>query len=89
MKKLISSIVSALSIFALSFSLTATAKSVKFFTIDTIGPTEVYFQAGNAILKMLHKSAISADRGRKGGAAKACRCTAPYTNESNSHPSDP
>ena len=37
---------------------------------------------------MLHKSAISADRGRKGGAAKAYRCTAPYTGGSNSQPSD-
>ena len=83
MKKLISSIVSALSIFALSFSLTATAKSAEFFTIGTGGPTGVYFQTGNAICKMLHKSAISADHGRKGGAAKAYRCTAPSTGGSN------
>jgi TRAP transporter TAXI family solute receptor len=83
MKKLISSIVSALSIFALSFSLTATAKSAEFFTIGTGGPTGVYFQTGNAICKMLHKSAISADHGRKGGSAKAYRCTAPSTGGSN------
>jgi len=83
MKKLISSIVSALSIFALSFSLTAVAKSAEFFTIGTGGPTGVYFQTGNAICKMLHKSAISAEHGRKGGAAKAYRCTAPSTGGSN------
>ena len=41
------------------------AKSAEFFTIGTGGPTGVYFQTGNAICKMLHKSAISADHGRK------------------------
>ena len=83
MKKIISSVVGALSIFALSLSLTATAKSAEFFTIGTGGPTGVYFQTGNAICKMLHKSAISKEHGRKKGGDKAYRCTAPSTGGSN------
>ena len=71
MKKLISSVVGAFSIFALSLSLTTTAKSAEFFTIGTGGPTGVYFQTGNAICKMLHKSAISKEHGRKKGGDKA------------------
>jgi TRAP transporter TAXI family solute receptor len=83
MKKLISSVVGAFSIFALSLSLTTTAKSAEFFTIGTGGPTGVYFQTGNAICKMLHKSAISKEHGRKKGGDKAYRCTAPSTGGSN------
>ena len=62
MKKIISSISAFLVLFAFSGSI---AKSAEFFTIGTGGPTGVYFQTGNAICKMLHKSAISADHGRK------------------------
>ena len=69
--------------FALSSPITSIAKSAEFFTIGTGGPTGVYFQTGNAICKMLHKSAISADHGRKKGTAKAYRCTAPSTGGSN------
>jgi TRAP transporter TAXI family solute receptor len=69
--------------FAISSPLTSIAKSAEFFTIGTGGPTGVYFQTGNAICKMLHKSAISADHGRKKGTAKAFRCTAPSTGGSN------
>ena len=58
-------------------------KISEFFTIGTGGPTGVYFQTGNAICKMLHKSAISKDHGRKKGTAKAYRCTAPSTGGSN------
>ncbi|MDA8822324.1 TAXI family TRAP transporter solute-binding subunit [Candidatus Pelagibacter bacterium] len=83
MKKLISMISAVLVTFALSSPVTSIAKSAEFFTIGTGGPTGVYFQTGNAICKMLHKSAISADHGRKKGTAKAYRCTAPSTGGSN------
>jgi len=79
MKKIIS-IVSA---FLVMMSFTSIAKSAEFFTIGTGGPTGVYFQTGNAICKMLHKQAISADHGRKKGTAKAYRCTAPSTGGSD------
>ena len=75
MKKIITSLSSALLILFASLSLTTVAKSAEFFTIGTGGPTGVYFQTGNAICKMLHKSAISAEHGRKKGTAKAYRCT--------------
>ena len=83
MRKIITSLSSALLIFAASLSFTSIAKSAEFFTIGTGGPTGVYFQTGNAICKMLHKSAISAEHGRKKGTAKAYRCTAPSTGGSN------
>ena len=83
MKKVITSLSSALLIFVASLSFTGVAKSAEFFTIGTGGPTGVYFQTGNAICKMLHKSAISAEHGRKKGTAKAYRCTAPSTGGSN------
>ena len=65
MKKSLSLISAALVMFAFSSTFTTIAKSAEFFTIGTGGPTGVYFQTGNAICKMLHKSAISADHGRK------------------------
>ena len=65
MKKMISMISAILVTFALSSPITTIAKSAEFFTIGTGGLTGVYFQTGNAICKMLHKSAISADHGRK------------------------
>ena len=71
MKKILSSISAFLVLFAFSGSI---AKSAEFFTIGTGGPTGVYFQTGNAICKMLHKSAISAEHGRKKGTAKAYSC---------------
>tara|TARA_B100000700_G_scaffold5610_1_gene6125 strand:+ start:5588 stop:6592 length:1005 start_codon:yes stop_codon:yes gene_type:complete len=83
MKKSLSLISAALVMFAFSSTFTTIAKSAEFFTIGTGGPTGVYFQTGNAICKMLHKSAISADHGRKKGTAKAYRCTAPSTGGSN------
>ncbi len=83
MRKIISLISSVLVMFAFSSHITSIAKSAEFFTIGTGGPTGVYFQTGNAICKMLHKSAISADHGRKKGTAKAYRCTAPSTGGSN------
>ena len=83
MRKIMLSLSSALLIFFASLSFTSIAKSAEFFTIGTGGPTGVYFQTGNAICKMLHKSAISAEHGRKKGTAKAYRCTAPSTGGSN------
>ena len=65
MKKIITSLSSALLIFVASLSLTSVAKSAEFFTIGTGGPTGVYFQTGNAICKMLHKYATSSEHGRK------------------------
>ena len=52
MKKIITSLSSALLILVASLSLTGVAKSAEFFTIGTGGPTGVYFQTGNAICKM-------------------------------------
>ena len=83
MKKIISLISSSLIFFAAIFSISTVAKSAEFFTIGTGGPTGVYFQTGNAICKMLHKSAISAEHGRSKGTEKAYRCTAPSTGGSN------
>ena len=74
MKKMISMISAFLVMIAFSSPFTSIAKSAEFFTIGTGGPTGVYFQTGNAICKMLHKSAISADHGRKKGTAKAYSC---------------
>ena len=79
MKKIISMISAVLVTFALSSPITSIAKSAEFFTIGTGGPTGVYFQTGNAICKMLHKSAIAKEHGRKKGIDKAYRCTAPST----------
>ena len=70
MKKFISAIAATLMMFVLSSPLTTVAKSAEFFTIGTGGPTGVYFQTGNAICKMMHKFAISADHGRKKGTNK-------------------
>ncbi len=67
MKKLMSLISAFLVMFAFTNPI---AKAAEFFTIGTGGPTGVYFQTGNAICKMLHKSAISAEHGRKKGTAK-------------------
>ena len=83
MKKILTSLSSAFVILAATLSFSTVAKSAEFFTIGTGGPTGVYFQTGNAICKMLHKSATSKDHGRKKGTAKAYRCTAPSTGGSN------
>ena len=83
MKNIITSLSSALLILVASLSSIGVAKSAEFFTIGTGGPTGVYFQTGNAICKMLHKSAIAKEHGRKKGIDKAYRCTAPSTGGSN------
>ncbi len=71
MKKIITSLSSALLILFASLSLTTVAKSAEFFTIGTGGPTGVYFQTVNDICKMHNKSAISVEQDRKKGTAKA------------------
>ena len=78
MKKIITSLSSALLIFVASFSITNVAKSAEYFSIGTGGPTGVYFQVGNAICKMVAKIQ-SKDHGRKKGTDKALRCSAPST----------
>ena len=85
MKKIISVVSAFLVTLAFSSPITSIANSAEFFTIGTGGPTGVYFQTGNAICKMLHKSAISAEHGRKKGTAKGYRCTAPSTGGSNNN----
>jgi len=83
MKKMISMISAFLVMIAFSSPFTSIAKSAEFFTIGTGGPTGVYFQTVDTSCKMLYKSAISADHGRKKGTAKAYRCTAPSAGGSN------
>tara|TARA_B110000196_G_scaffold308066_1_gene308329 strand:- start:297 stop:1295 length:999 start_codon:yes stop_codon:yes gene_type:complete len=78
MKKIITSIIGALSIFALSLPFSVTAKSAEFLTIGTGGATGVYFQVGNAICKMV-ASLQSSEHGRKKGTDKSYRCAAPST----------
>lgn len=51
----------------------------KFVTIGTGGPTGVYFVAGNAICRMIHKEAAE---GRKQGRQHGYRCAAPSSNGS-------
>ncbi len=55
----------------------ATAK--RYIAIGTGGPTGVYFVAGNAICRMIHKAAAE---GRKKGRKHGIRCSAPSTNGS-------
>ena len=78
MRKIISTISTALVLFAVSSPFANIAKSAEFFSIGTGGPTGVYFQVGNAICKMVAKIQ-SADHGRKKGTDKAYRCSAPST----------
>ena len=83
MKKMITTFSAVLALVVSTFTFSTVAKSAEFFTIGTGGPTGVYFQTGNAICKMLHKSAIAKEHGRKKGIDKAYRCIAPSTGGSN------
>ena len=83
MKKMITTFSAVLALVVSTFTFSTVAKSAEFFTIGTGGPTGVYFQTGNAICKMLHKSAIAKEHGRKKGIDKAYRCTAPSSGGSN------
>ncbi len=63
-----------------SLGVTAPAQAeTKFITIGTGGPTGVYFVAGNAICRMIHKEAAE---GRKEGRKHGFRCAAPSSNGS-------
>jgi TRAP transporter TAXI family solute receptor len=57
----------------------AKAAEKQFITIGTGGPTGVYFVAGNAICRMIHKEAAE---GRKEGRKHGIRCSAPSSNGS-------
>ena len=48
----------------------------QFIAIGTGGPTGVYFATGNAICRLIHKSAAE---GRKTGRKHGIRCSAPST----------
>jgi len=52
----------------------------RFISIGTGGPTGVYFAAGNAICRLVHKEAAE---GRKSGRKHGIRCSAPSTGGSN------
>ena len=78
MRKIITTLSSALLFFAVSLSFTGIAKSATYFSIGTGGPTGVYFQVGNAICKMVAKIQ-SKEHGRKKGTDEALRCSAPST----------
>jgi hypothetical protein len=62
---------------ALGLAATAGAQGKRtFISIGTGGPTGVYFAAGNAICRMVHKEAAE---GRKSGRQHGIRCSAPST----------
>jgi TRAP transporter TAXI family solute receptor len=65
---------------ALAAATTAQAEDPRvFITIGTGGPTGVYFAAGNAICRLIHKEAAE---GRKEGRPHGIRCAAPATDGS-------
>lgn len=57
----------------------ASAAGKRFISIGTGGPTGVYFAAGSAICRLVHKEAAE---GRKSGRKHGLRCSAPSTNGS-------
>ncbi|MPY70811.1 MAG: TAXI family TRAP transporter solute-binding subunit [Alphaproteobacteria bacterium] len=62
---------------ALGLAATAGAQGKRtFISIGTGGPTGVYFAAGNAICRLVHKEAAE---GRKSGRQHGIRCSAPST----------
>ena len=66
----------------LSIGVATTANAAKrvFIAIGTGGPTGVYFATGNAICRLVHKTAAE---GRKKGRKHGIRCSAPSTGGSN------
>lgn len=79
MKRLMISI--AVTILSVGVVATADAASKRtFISIGTGGPTGVYFAAGNAICRLVHKEAAE---GRKKGRKHGIRCSAPSTGGSN------
>lgn len=66
---------------ALALAVPGEAESKRrFISIGTGGPTGVYFAAGNAICRLVHKEAAE---GRKSGRKHGIRCSAPSTGGSN------
>lgn len=61
------------------FPTDAEAAQKRFISIGTGGPTGVYFAAGNAVCRLVHKEAAE---GRKQGRKHGLRCSAPSTNGS-------
>lgn len=77
-----SKLITAAAALAVAFSfhpLASKAADKQFVTIGTGGPTGVYFIAGNAICRMIHKEAAE---GRKKGRKHGIRCSAPSSNGS-------
>ena len=71
----------AAAVLAMAFASAADAASKhRFISIGTGGPTGVYFAAGNAICRLVHKEAAE---GRKQGRKHGIRCSAPSTGGSN------
>jgi hypothetical protein len=62
--------------FMISASGADAASKRQFIAIGTGGPTGVYFATGNAICRLIHKSAAE---GRKSGRKHGIRCSAPST----------
>lgn len=69
----------AAAVIAVLFAGDAEAARKRFIAIGTGGPTGVYFAAGNAICRLVHKEAAE---GRKKGRKHGLRCSAPSTNGS-------
>ena len=61
---------------AVGVATTAGAAKKTFIAIGTGGPTGVYFATGNAICRLVHKTAAE---GRKKGRKHGIRCSAPST----------
>ena len=67
-------------VLAVGVATTASAAKKVFIAIGTGGPTGVYFATGNAICRLVHKTAAE---GRKKGRKHGIRCSAPSTGGSN------
>jgi TRAP transporter TAXI family solute receptor len=67
-------------VIAVGVATTANAAKKVFIAIGTGGPTGVYFATGNAICRLVHKTAAE---GRKKGRKHGIRCSAPSTGGSN------
>ncbi len=78
MKRIITTLAAVL--LAVGVATTAGAAKKTFIAIGTGGPTGVYFATGNAICRLVHKTAAE---GRKKGRKHGIRCSAPSTGGSN------
>lgn len=78
MKRILTSVAAV--VLAIGISGSAEAAKKTFIAIGTGGPTGVYFATGNAICRLVHKTAAE---GRKKGRKHGIRCSAPSTGGSN------